>query len=355
MTTSLVQIAREILRNAEIIESFTGGNSNSEATRVPADLEKARVDLVDAAQAIRSQALSPETLMFQTLWAITDLPVLRFVYTYNLPQYIPLGDSISYKSVAKASGIDERLLVRFIRYAITINIFTEPSTGYVTHSPISKMLKTNPSALDVMGMILEELGPSVANVMTAKEKFANIDPQAEEPTSSGYNVANETDLPIYQFLDQHPNRASRFGDADTKYLLEAFPWSSFDRKDVLMVDVGGSHGGVSYKVAEATSEMHFLIQDLESVVQVGKSVLPESLKDRVSFMSHDFFTPQTVKADIYFFRWIFHNWSDKYSIRILQSLIPAMNSGAKILLYEHVLDDGSDTRTQTKNDRYYPK
>ena len=55
-------------------------------------------------------------------------------------------------------------------------------------------------------------------------------------------------------------------------------------------------------------------------------------------MAHDFFTEQPVKdADVYFFKWIFHDWSDKYSIKILRSLIPALKKGSKIILNEYVI------------------
>jgi hypothetical protein len=48
-------------------------------------------------------------------------------------------------------------------------------------------------------------------------------------------------------------------------------------------------------------------------------------------MQHDFFTPQPVKdADIYLYRWIFHNWDDEKSISILRNLIPALKKGAMI-------------------------
>lgn len=55
-------------------------------------------------------------------------------------------------------------------------------------------------------------------------------------------------------------------------------------------------------------------------------------------MAHDFITPQPIHgADVYIFRWIFHNWSDKYCVRILKNLIPALKPGAKIVVNDTVL------------------
>lgn len=42
-------------------------------------------------------------------------------------------------------------------------------------------------------------------------------------------------------------------------------------------------------------------------------------------------------ADIYFFRWIFHNWSDKYCIQILRNQIPALKKVARIVINDNVL------------------
>lgn len=66
--------------------------------------------------------------------------------------------------------------------------------------------------------------------------------------------------------------------------------------------------------------------------------MPSDLDGRVSFMAHNFLTEQpTHGADVYFFRWIFHNWSDKYCIQILKNLIPALKPGAKIVINDNVL------------------
>jgi hypothetical protein len=39
-------------------------------------------------------------------------------------------------------------------------------------------------------------------------------------------------------------------------------------------------------------------------------------------------------ADVYYLRWILHDWSDKYCVKILKSLIPAMKQGARLFLSE---------------------
>ena len=42
---------------------------------------------------------------------------------------------------------------------------------------------------------------------------------------------------------------------------------------------------------------------------------------------------------VYFFRWIFHNYSTQYAVKILQSLIPALKPGARVIINDHCLRD----------------
>lgn len=111
-----------------------------------------------------------------------------------------------------------------------------------------------------------------------------------------------------------------------------------------MVDVGGGHGAVSMALAKATTHMNFVVQDLPNTATQGEKLLPTSLQGRVSFMAHDFFEEQPVKcADVYFLRYILHNWSDKYARRILKSLIPALKDSSRIVCYEFLPGDRPTT------------
>lgn len=80
-----------------------------------------------------------------------------------------------------------------------------------------------------------------------------------------------------------------------------------------------------------------MVQDLEPVISDARKNMSPDVGDRITFMAHDFFRPQPIKADVYFFRWIFHNWSDVYCVKILQALIPALEPGAKVIVSEAVM------------------
>lgn len=97
---------------------------------------------------------------------------------------------------------------------------------------------------------------------------------------------------------------------------------------------------MSLRLASEFPDLHFVVQDLGRVVASGPSQVPIGLENRVTFMAHDFLTEQPVKnADVFLFRWVLHNWSDTYCIRILRNLIPALKKDAIILVNDNVLPE----------------
>lgn len=120
------------------------------------------------------------------------------------------------------------------------------------------------------------------------------------------------------------------------HLLDNYQWAAIGKGTV--VDVGGSDGVFGIAIAQRFPDLHCIVQDRPDVIAESAKKIPNELVDRVTFMAHDFFTTQPIKnADVYLFRWIFHDWSDKYSINILRALIPALKYDARILIHEYVL------------------
>ena len=93
---------------------------------------------------------------------------------------------------------------------------------------------------------------------------------------------------------------------EPKHLVQAFAWRDMHIK--VFVDIGGSYGKFSIALAQELPDLQLIVQGLPEIVTEGEARLPVDLKNRVSFMSHDFFVEQPVKAaDIYFLWWVFHN------------------------------------------------
>jgi len=100
--------------------------------------------------------------------------------------------------------------------------------------------------------------------------------------------------------------------------------------------------------------LKFIVQDTAGMrTPETIATVPDHLRDRVSLTTHDFFTPQTVVAELYFFRWIFHGFSEKYCVKILQALIPALKRGARVVINDGTLPEpGTVGYMEEKSMRY---
>lgn len=234
----------------------------------------------------------------------------------------------------------------------------EEVQGRVGHSAFSRMLAVDCEAMQAIGMVLVELIPAGQRTLDALTRF----PNSAEPTETGFNLAHDTKLPLYAFLSQDAERLGRFGTGmkffsrgggfDLKFLAKGFPWGEVDREDAVVVDCGGGVGTVSRRLAAATQKLRFVVQDLPGPVALGRETLPVELKDRVRYEEGDFFAEQKLLgANVYFFRWILHNWSDAYCVRILRNLVPAMRTHSKVLIYEYILAEEPELKWSRKQGR----
>ena len=176
--------------------------------------------------------------------------------------------------------------------------------------------------------------------------------------SKGYNIANKSGNTIFADLAQDPPRAQRYAEAmryyntgpglELSHLLDAYPWPELG--DDPVVDVGGGYGSFSIALAERFPLLRCIVQDRPDVVSEGQAKLDPEIADRVRFMAHDFFTDQpAMDVSAFFLRWILHDWSDKYAIKILRALIPALRPGVRVLVSELIVPEpGSISNYQEK-------
>ncbi|KAI9663956.1 MAG: hypothetical protein M1821_007447 [Bathelium mastoideum] len=320
----------------------TGAPQNAEATfALHQTVETCKENVLEALDKLRFALLGPVAyLQAEVLQSITYLTSLQGTTRFSIATSVPLDSKISYGDLARACKVPESDLQRLIRHAITNYVFCEPSPGFVAHTELSRYLATNPGARAWLAQTTEDMWPAAVKAVDAIQKW----PGSEEPGESGFSVTNQTTDSYYVEMNKQPERLQRFKDTmklfhesapglQVKHVIAAYDWATVE--DCLVVDVGGSHGVAARELTRQFPRITCIVQDLPDVIAAANSavnVKNGEYSSRVRYMSHDFLQEQPIKgADIYFFRMIFHNWSDKYSIKILRSLIPALKPGAKVL------------------------
>jgi len=128
---------------------------------------------------------------------------------------------------------------------MTKNVFREPRKGIVAHTAASRLLAEDQQIHDWVRVSTDELWQGAAQTVNAIANF----PRSQEPNQTGFALANDTDKPVFEFFDQYPDRAKRFGNAMVSYtsgtgyelehLIRGFDWSSLGHGSV--VDVSNTH------------------------------------------------------------------------------------------------------------------
>ncbi|KAH8660841.1 O-methyltransferase [Tricladium varicosporioides] len=357
-TSNLVELAAIISRETAKIDMYlkeSGSpipsfdvNAPLDFPALPEDIKKARLEVVRATKELGDLVTGPRESVRWMAWDHNNSLSLKAIYHYQIAKSFPVNGTATYAQIAEKTGLDEANVRRFMRHAMTNRIFKEISPDTVAHSAASRVLAEDGAMDDWVGFCVDDLLPAATKTITALEE----NPSASEPTQTGFCAANNTTNvePMFATFGKDPKRAKRMGGAMTSltggegyevsYLVDNYNWAAIDAKAGTVVDIGGSHGFVCVDLAEKFKNTKFVVQDLPKTITSAPK-LSGDLAARIKFEPYDFFTPQTVKgADVYLFRWILHNQSDKYAHKILKNLIPGLKKGSRILINDHCLRDG---------------
>ncbi|KAL7784050.1 O-methyltransferase domain-containing protein [Trichoderma afarasin] len=333
------------------------------------DIQGPRTKLVGALMDMLHLAMGPnEHFITQNMWLGNEAMALDVLNRFNFWGAVPLGGSASYAEIAAATKLPEQMARRFLRFGMSMYLFREesPESNRIVHTAASAYMARNHHMQSFMSHCLEEVRPAGVVMADALQKWSAGHPTAsEEVEHAAFYLASfdgkVVSRPMWEFLNEDEKegkpkgyRATRFAEGlqalggmiNTETYVETFDWESLG--EAIVVDIGGSSGHISAMVAKSHPQLHFIVQDLpelQSAFDEAMALAPK-LADRISFQVHDFFTPQPVSASAYIFRNIFHDWPDKYVVKILQQLVPALTPGARIALFDIIMLPDYDEKRQ---------
>jgi len=315
--------------------SYENGDNLAPGQSLPADIQAARDTALEASDELHHLLLGPLGMVVNCPGDQYLMLSVQYIFRYKIAYHVPLEGETTFEKIAAATGLNLKDVTRFLRVAIARHVFHEPRKGEVVHTAASRLLRDNPMLEAWIINIAEEFWPSVARTVDATQRW----PGSEEPNESGYSLSHNTNENPFDVIKRDPARQQRFIDAmsyshlhssySMEHLLGAYDFSGTRT----VVDVGGSHGQVAVALARRYSDLEIIVQDLPDTIAGLDERVPAELKSRIRGMEHDFLTPQPIKdADVYLLRWILHDWSDKYCVKILQALVPGLKKGARVVV-----------------------
>ncbi|KAH8886740.1 S-adenosyl-L-methionine-dependent methyltransferase [Thozetella sp. PMI_491] len=323
----------------------------------PEEMRRYRGEIISTARELAQLACGPKESLRWGIWEFLDNLALFVINKYEIANLFPYNETISLSELQARSSLDPVNLARCLHTCISNRIFCEPLPGIIAHTAASRALNEDEALRNWIAFNAEEMFPAAGHVLEAIEMY----PEADLQTRTGFTFANGTaDVePMFVTLGRDAARARRMGRAmasltggegyEPKYLIDVvgggYDFSSLDAAGGVFVDIGGSHGFICLELAEVYKNLTFIVQDLPRTVESAPQPIhgDSQIASRIKFQAHDFFTEQPAKgADVFFFRWIFHNYSKPYAVRILQNLVPALKPGARIIINDVCLRDGGE-------------
>lgn len=182
------------------------------------------------------------------------------------------------------------------------------------------------------------------------EKFK----KSTSPTETPFNFAYGTDKKWWEWLETVDDGSDGFRASNFQKAMESvnirvsdvsgYPWGKLG-DNATLVDVGGGVGSACQAIMSvAPNVTKVVVQDLPSAIDTAERFWntedAEALASgRVQLQVHDFFTPQPVKgAEVYFLRFIVHDWPDEEAVTILKHLSDAAGNYSKLLVMEAIME-----------------
>ncbi|KAK6950318.1 hypothetical protein Daesc_008644 [Daldinia eschscholtzii] len=358
--TELSETFTKYLKENNIQQPTFAADSPTSYSNLSPEIFVTRQQLADALSDLWYLSQGPSESIYNYVHScIPDAAALNILNHFDFWSAVPLEGSASYPEIAQRVSLPVDVARRVLQHAVTLRIFeeTEPgkSSSNIRHNSRSAALARNAGLQALVSSVLDVASAPMMIMPETLNRYSRGKPaltQNMDETSfalmySGGQLGKyRTSWDMLENEGEGENKGWRQRKfvAFMAYikelfhlegvLLDAYDWKSVGKATV--VDVGGSAGHDSFVLARKFPDLTITVQDLPQVKPVFEANVPEDLKDRVSFVAHDFFQPQPVQADIYIIKLILHDWPDHEAVRMLRAMIPALKPGARIVLIEYI-------------------
>ncbi|KAJ7103971.1 S-adenosyl-L-methionine-dependent methyltransferase [Mycena belliarum] len=391
MSTPIRQLLEVITKSVEALETacqssgvtlpdlnqpLAGPGDPSERFRaIPQAAEAARV-ISAAALQLEAILTPPQVSLYHIVSGHFKSAALQVCHESNVTEILREGGAggTDVKIIAEKNGQDPEKLARFLRYLATHHIYREVKPNVFANNRISSMLDTgkpskviiaspeekhtspgNPLAALVSHHLDEAFKASAYAWDTVKDA---AQARSGDPTASPFAKAMgrpETLWDYYASKDEKISKEAAFkgrrfdiamqGISSLQppdAILNAYEWKTLPA-DSLVVDVGGGVGTSCLGLARAFPSFKLVVQDLEGVIDQGKTVWKKEMPNavpsgQVKLEVHDFFKPQPqTSATMFLLKQIMHDWSDEYCVKILTQLWEAATPTTTLLILDSIM------------------
>jgi hypothetical protein len=308
---------------------------------IPADIIHLREARPDGLCAHAQGATADDGDEFMTTNAFTDLT--RLVNGYQVSQAIHVAARLgiadhlrdgprSSAQLAKLTGSHPRTLYRLLRALASAGVFHEGDDKTYSLTAMGECLRSDsPTPLGGWAAYVgrpyawQAWGHLEHSVRTGENAFRHLNGQS-----------------VWDYRSTHPDENAIFDRAMTATsravmdsAIAAYDFGQFRH----VADIGGGQGQLLAGILSAHPGMRGTLFDQPHVVAKAREVLTANgIADRCEVVAGSFFESVPSGADAYLMRAIIHDWDDPEALEILKACRRAMRPGAKLLLFERVVE-----------------
>lgn len=259
--------------------------------------------------------------------------VSRGIYTATKLEIADLlSTPKSVEELSTLTGTNPDALYRLLHMLSGFHIFEEISEGVFANTEMSRLLaKSNPDSLHALSLFYgEEIHESFDGLFSSVQKGV-----------PAFEIAFQR--PVFVYFKENPGRAILFQEAMKEKTLAVAKSSisSFDFKPYKSVfDIGGGYGQFMTVMLKAHPHLSGLVFEIPDVVEKAEKN-PSIDKERLAFVSGDFFKSVPKGGDLYILKSVLHDWDDSRAREILEKCHQAMEDNSRLLVIEVVLQPGS--------------
>ncbi|KIX06816.1 uncharacterized protein Z518_04792 [Rhinocladiella mackenziei CBS 650.93] len=308
--------------------------------------KKIMYSLMDPGMMVQAHSLQMAEMV--SVRTLLDLKVFEKMPTEE-------GKTITAKELSEKTGVQDALLERLLRPLVASGFITQASDGSYGSTKFSQAYTSFP------GLFFTLMFDHFLQPMTDLPKYLSKH-GAAEPTSfyvnpySDYHNASDSGMTTWEIMSKDPEKLKTFqlglttGDAmvpvtgyyDFNQLALTKEEQEKDPDRACLIDIGGGVGNVVKRILDEYKDLspkNVILQDQGSVIDIAEreKIPPEGVK----LMKHDFWTEQPVKgAKAYYFRRVFHDYSDELCAKALKQIIPVMTaSDSRVLIADMLLPE----------------
>lgn len=176
-----------------------------------------------------------------------DTVALQAIYRFKILQAIPINGAVSYGDLARSSGMNEDVMRRLLRRAMSFG-FLDETDGRVCHTKNSAYMIQRPNYIDMLGFFAEYDFRSSASIVDTIQ----MHPKPEEPTATPFNTAFQNDEIYHNYMGRDAARNSIFSGfmkaigsdpgLKTEHIVRGYSWAELGEATIVDVSISAGHG-----------------------------------------------------------------------------------------------------------------